>query len=524
MENQPPSTTANAWLNRRPATTDERDSEITKLKEKLGFYESFDQIIQDNVARAGELLRHAATMRENAEESLAVAKQELEVSRVAERQDFRSLLSGLLDDVSTMQVQIERLARKVADALDDVELSLPTSVDVDRLPSDLPAPIPAIAADTGSEPWSSLTLDPTPDEIGPAVTLDTEAAAMGTAASAMADEPFEIEADIAAAEATELNETAEYLAVESVASQEETSESVAAEPELDSVASQEETSESVAAEPELDDEGSEIETPTGSIKAADAGWLEAIRAEQGPVLSDVESPESGEESIVDGAALDDTARPESYESDAIAAEAAGADEPAAELDEAQEDELLKEDASAPADIVASSESVPAFESALPDAEVQAEPSPEMAAAPKELVDEPIASAVEPPVSRAGIRPFPSGGLGSTLPRPGTGELRNQEPARSTPLTMGALGTRGVATVVLVHGVPRATTALSLKRFLESLPHVASVEPREYAEGVLRLHVTAQRPVLIDDLRGWSDGAGFEPVHLREDLVEVRLPH
>lgn len=505
MENQPPSTTANAWLNRRPATTDERDSEITKLKEKLGFYESFDQIIQDNVARAGELLRHAATMRENAEESLAVAKQELEVSRVAERQDFRSLLSGLLDDVSTMQVQIERLARKVADALDDVELSLPTSVDVDRLPSDLPAPIPAIAADTGSEPWSSLTLDPTPDEIGPAVTLDTEAAAMGTAASAMADEPFEIEADIAAAEATELNETAEYLAVESVASQEE-------------------TSESVAAEPELDDEGSEIETPTGSIKAADAGWLEAIRAEQGPVLSDVESPESGEESIVDGAALDDTARPESYESDAIAAEAAGADEPAAELDEAQEDELLKEDASAPADIVASSESVPAFESALPDAEVQAEPSPEMAAAPKEPVDEPIASAVEPPVSRAGIRPFPSGGLGSTLPRPGTGELRNQEPARSTPLTMVALGTRGVATVVLVHGVPRATTALSLKRFLESLPHVASVEPREYAEGVLRLHVTAQRPVLIDDLRGWSDGAGFEPVHLREDLVEVRLPH
>ena len=78
--------------------------------------------------------------------------------------------------------------------------------------------------------------------------------------------------------------------------------------------------------------------------------------------------------------------------------------------------------------------------------------------------------------------------------------------------------------MLVHGVPRATTALSLKRYLEGLAHVSGVEPREYAEGILRLHVIGERPVQIDDLRGWSDGSGLEPVHLRDDLVEVRLPH
>jgi hypothetical protein len=77
--------------------------------------------------------------------------------------------------------------------------------------------------------------------------------------------------------------------------------------------------------------------------------------------------------------------------------------------------------------------------------------------------------------------------------------------------------------VLVHGVPRATTALSLKRYLEGLPHVAAVEPREYAEGILRLHVTGRRPVTMTDLRGWADGGALEAVHERDDLIEVRLP-
>jgi hypothetical protein len=77
--------------------------------------------------------------------------------------------------------------------------------------------------------------------------------------------------------------------------------------------------------------------------------------------------------------------------------------------------------------------------------------------------------------------------------------------------------------MLVHGVPRAATALSLQRYLAQLGHVEAVEPREYAGGVLRLHVAVRVPVSIDDLRGWKEGAGFEPVHARQDLIEVRLP-
>ena len=76
--------------------------------------------------------------------------------------------------------------------------------------------------------------------------------------------------------------------------------------------------------------------------------------------------------------------------------------------------------------------------------------------------------------------------------------------------------------VLVHGVPRATTALSLKRFLESLPDVDHVEPREYAEGVLRLLISSRRPITLDDLRSWSEGSSLEPINVRDDLLEVRL--
>ena len=79
-----------------------------------------------------------------------------------------------------------------------------------------------------------------------------------------------------------------------------------------------------------------------------------------------------------------------------------------------------------------------------------------------------------------------------------------------------------ATTVLVHGVPRATTALSLKRYLEGLAQVHSVEPREYAEGILRLQVASDRPVGLDDLRGWPEGNQLEPVSISDEFVEVRL--
>jgi hypothetical protein len=83
-------------------------------------------------------------------------------------------------------------------------------------------------------------------------------------------------------------------------------------------------------------------------------------------------------------------------------------------------------------------------------------------------------------------------------------------------------TAATPTILLVHGVPNAMTALSLKRFLEELAFIERVDPREFAEGILRIEVTGNRSLTLDDITAWSTELALEPVHLRPDLVEVRL--
>ena len=67
-----PSAAGGDWLHGQSSSPAE-DPEITRLKERLGFYESFDQLIQDNVSRASELLKLAAGTRETAEQDMARA-------------------------------------------------------------------------------------------------------------------------------------------------------------------------------------------------------------------------------------------------------------------------------------------------------------------------------------------------------------------------------------------------------------------------------------------------------------------
>jgi hypothetical protein len=77
-------------------------------------------------------------------------------------------------------------------------------------------------------------------------------------------------------------------------------------------------------------------------------------------------------------------------------------------------------------------------------------------------------------------------------------------------------------VLLVHGVPRAAMALSLKRHLEMLEMVRTVEPREFAAGVLRLQLQVERDITTDDLNGWTPDSGFRTIHARSGLLEIQL--
>lgn len=78
------------------------------------------------------------------------------------------------------------------------------------------------------------------------------------------------------------------------------------------------------------------------------------------------------------------------------------------------------------------------------------------------------------------------------------------------------------TTLLVHGVPRASAALGLKSYIEKLDFVSTVEPREFAAGLLRLQVDGARPLALDDLSGWNLAGRIQLRNTGSELLEVDL--
>jgi hypothetical protein len=91
-------------------------------------------------------------------------------------------------------------------------------------------------------------------------------------------------------------------------------------------------------------------------------------------------------------------------------------------------------------------------------------------------------------------------------------------AESTPAE-----TRGEQPVaVVVHGVPSAREALSLQRFVASLPQVTDVAAREFVGGVLRLDATVRDRLEVAQLLTWSDAGRIETLTERPDVLELVL--
>jgi hypothetical protein len=75
--------------------------------------------------------------------------------------------------------------------------------------------------------------------------------------------------------------------------------------------------------------------------------------------------------------------------------------------------------------------------------------------------------------------------------------------------------------VIAHGVERAAVAVALQRYLGDLEPVVGVEAREFAEGMLRLRVTAARPLREADFTGWEAGR-IGAQRIETNLVEIAL--
>ncbi len=77
--------------------------------------------------------------------------------------------------------------------------------------------------------------------------------------------------------------------------------------------------------------------------------------------------------------------------------------------------------------------------------------------------------------------------------------------------------------IIVNGVSRPAIATALRAHLMAQPGVTAVDPREFAEGVLRLQVVASVPIEEATFAGWKDGEGLTVVQVSPNVLEIVLP-
>ncbi|CAN5888494.1 hypothetical protein BH24CHL4_BH24CHL4_12200 [soil metagenome] len=351
------------------------DPEIDRLNERLSFYESFDQLIQSNVTQAGALLREAIDLRENAAADAANAKHQVETDRTQDRERYRALFSVMLDEITSLQGQAERLARRLTDAVDQLESELGPATEFPPLPSNLTPElkIEGELRDAGDQALLNEELAGSLDDFQAAGSADPAALGPGSEVPGI-------------------------------------------------------TVDEVVEEPESEPAGQPVQ-----------GIDDSMLVEAG----------------------DQVKLPQTYE--------------------APQDNKSSAD---------SQDSPPAHGARMVDS---SQPDPGLDDA---IVDAFDGSATEAP-----------------------SELDND---RSTPVQPNPYAQQHF--VLLVHGVPRAATALALKRHLESLEQVQLVEPREFAAGMLRLQLHVSRDVTADDLQQWPEIAGFTAISSRSGLLEIQLHH
>jgi HAMP domain-containing protein len=399
--------------NNQPAQSAERSADriddIEQLRERLAFYESFDQLIHDNVTRASDLLKEAASRKSQGELALRNTTAEFEKQQLSERINYRRIFALLLDEVSTVQQNVERLARQVSDALDDLEAVIPAAGEPGNIEGDQYPSMPTFSAGSAGE--------------------------LGTGR----------------------------------------------------------------------------ETPTAQTEVS----VESNRDADLAPTAEVQT----------GSGADD--EPNEYLTSGVRTDAEQSLEPVDELvtpDEAQYDPTLLPDAGSVAPGVGARVTFPEVVQASVDRVSQSIGGSDTGAGSDFLAQEPI----EQEVADRAFESLPEDGFSVDLDQEPADSLVSVAPEQPEVTVQDEIESDWVdeanraATTLLVHGVPRATTALSLKRYLEGLAQVHSVEPREYAEGILRLQVSSDRPVGLDDLRGWPEAASLEPVSVSDEFVEVRL--
>jgi hypothetical protein len=107
--------------------SEERDEDLAELRVRLAYYEGFDALISDNVARSAELFRSVSEERERMRSQAVTwqleteARMSLAVERFLadERERTQALLTALMTEATQMQRQIDSLIQRIASAMSE---------------------------------------------------------------------------------------------------------------------------------------------------------------------------------------------------------------------------------------------------------------------------------------------------------------------------------------------------------------------------------------------------------------------
>jgi hypothetical protein len=514
------------------ATADpaELEQRLAQAEERLAFYTSFDKLIQDNIARSSELMRDALALREQAIADMKRAQAELEhvqaeaaqavaaanAQAVDERRRFGETLLALHGELGALQDAAAAIGRQVGSVLGELGAA-------EFVPVSWAAAEPAMEAVVADAAIEEVDGEPAA-EMG-------EGAATADGVDAEVWNPLAQPDDAAMA-------TGELIAYRGTGTGELSLEGAGDDVQVAERFPQEWESEIpayAAVEAELADES---EAPADEAEAESGEPPIEAETELAELVA-AEAEEAEPEAVAaDEAAVDDFASLEDFEAAVAALEMAGAE---AEIDEEEGEEALAELAQV-AEAVGGEDDGEAGAAPL-DGDTGEETFAAAAGEVDEAVEEPamvadvLIAEAEPELPVAGSDDGEAPALDAydtppTYREEGflsgyAAELDQEEAPAAEAAYESAVAVETAeeprSVMVLVHGVPRAAAALSLQRHLAGLGHVDSVEAREYAEGILRLQVTAHSPLALDDLRAWDGGTDLEPVHVQDDVIEVRLP-
>jgi hypothetical protein len=514
-------------LSTSPGANLESANLIEQLSERLRFYESFDEIIQDNIARSGQLLRDAAEKRDEAVTAIAQSRQRIET----ERETQRSTLTELLDDVMMIQQATERLAHRVSDALEQIEFELePIGLQaIGSTSAGSPARLQGMAATGFALPRTSA--EDVHDEVnrgvlgGPAPTAATarQPGSMSTGPAPFEHSVAGVASPVEAVHGSPSGEASPH-----------NPETDAPAPD-DPVVRDVDSSTMGTGNEVVDHEATVGAGPEGAPVDADtlAGTTgESDEATAGNLDHDVavaEPPASGtgdELGVVSPAPSSDAdeAGPIGDVTSELSGLAAG------EWDGDSTAVSGNGTGVTTPPSTSSSREVPVLAGAATDESADSGhgpidgPTTITAAIPESSVDDLGADTSDrsdavsvTPVITANAVDLPSPTNVPAVSSSGTTGAF-QRPTESG----GAAEPREQRTTVVLDGVPRAAVALAIQRHILSKPDVLRAEVREYYDHRLTLFVTGRRATTADDLSDWDGSASWEQIRTSPELLELRM--